>query len=120
MVFGEAEFAELKTETFQFPKCFYTGVNMTLFSEVSISIMCRKHHRYPVVSCVMRQLFIASATYIFHNFEFSCRIFIGQTLSGLPRATKKDIGWLTKNRGDFSSAGLSLTFQTTQYSQSQL
>jgi hypothetical protein len=64
---------------------------MALFFEVAISVMCRKHHGDLVVSCVMRQLFIAFATYIFHILICSCRTFNGQALSGLPRATKREI-----------------------------
>lgn len=59
------------------------------------TIFSWKHHSHPIVSCVTHQLFIASATYIFHNFCFSCRTFIGHTLDGVPRATKKRaVDWL--------------------------
>ena len=68
MVFGEAEFAELKAKAFQVMERLDTGVDVALFSEVAVSVVCRNHHGYPVVSCVMRQLFIASANYIFHIF----------------------------------------------------
>ena len=91
MVFGEAEFAELKPKAFQVMERLDTGVNVALFSEVSVSVVCWKHHGYPVVSCVSRWLFIASAIYIFHKVFFSCRVLKGQAES-LPHATKKEYG----------------------------
>jgi len=107
MVFGKTKFAELKPKTFQVMERLDTGINVALFSEVAVSVVCGKHHGYPVVSCVMRWLFIASAIYIFHIFYVSCRTFIGQILSGLPRATKKEYGLAgEKQRCSFSSAGL--------------
>jgi hypothetical protein len=45
------------------------GIDVALFSEVSVSVMSGKHHGDPVVSCVMHWLFIASATYIIHSFR---------------------------------------------------
>ena len=67
VVFGEAEFAKLKTKAFQIPERLGTDIDVALFSEVSVSFMCWKHHGYPVVSCVDRWLFIATAIYIFHT-----------------------------------------------------
>ena len=67
MVFSEAEFTELKTKTFQVSKRLNAGVYVALFSKISVSIMGGKHHRHPVVSCVSRWLFIATAMYIFHT-----------------------------------------------------
>ena len=66
MVFGEAEFAELKTKAFQVPERLSAGVDVALFSEVPVSVVRGKHHGDPVVSCVSRWLFIATAIYIFH------------------------------------------------------
>jgi hypothetical protein len=54
----------------------------------------------------MRWLFIASATYIFHIMNFSCRTFIGQAYC-LSRATKKRYVLTGKKRCGFPSAGLS-------------
>ena len=70
VVFGEAEFAECKAKAFQVPERLETGVDVALFSEVSVSFMCWKHHGDPVVSCVMCWLFIASAIFNFHSNEF--------------------------------------------------
>ena len=78
MVFSEAEFAELKAKSFEVSERLDTGIDVTLFPEITVPVVCRKHHSYPIVSCVMRQLFIASAIYIFHRIFFSCRTFIGQ------------------------------------------
>ena len=88
MVFSEAEFAELKTKTFQISKRLNAGVYVALFSKISVSIMGGKHHRQPVVSCVNRWLFIATAMYMFHTKFSPVAPSIGQAKC-LPRATKK-------------------------------
>ena len=66
VVFAKAKFAILKTKVFQVVECLGAGVDVALFSEVSVSFMRRKHHGHPVVSCVSRWLFIASAVFYFH------------------------------------------------------
>ena len=88
MVFSEAEFDELKTKTFQVSKRLNAGVYVALFSKISVSIMGEKHHRHPVVSCVSRWLFIATAIYIFHT-TFSPIAPSIEQAKCLPRATKK-------------------------------
>ena len=85
---SETELPKLESERFEFTESLGAGVDVGLFSETVVSTFGVKFHGYPVVSCVMRWLFIASATYIFHIVFFSCRTFIGQADS-LPRATKK-------------------------------
>ena len=69
MIFGEAKVTELKPKAFQVMERLNTSVDMALFSEVPISVVCGKHHGDPVVSCVSRWLFIATATYIIHSFR---------------------------------------------------
>ncbi len=86
--FSKTELAELESEWFEFTKPFSAGVDMGLFSEAVVSALGVKLHCYPVVSCVMHQLFIASATYIFHTFLCSCRTVYGAGKC-LPRATKE-------------------------------
>ena len=100
MVFSKAEFAELKTKTFQVSKRLNAGVYVALFSKISVSIMGGKHHRYPVVSCVSRWLFIATAMYIFHTKFSPVAPSIGQAKC-LPRATKKVLFDRRKKRCDF-------------------
>ena len=89
MISSETEIAELKSKTFQILECPSTGINMGLFPEAVESTFGCKHHSHPVVPCVASWFFIASATYNIHIFVFSCRVFIGQVLSGLPHATEK-------------------------------
>ena len=89
MVPGESEVAELKPEAFQIVERLSAGVNMILFSETFISFLGDKHHCHPVIAGVTRNLFRAIAIYNFHIVCFSCRTFIGHTLSGVPRATEK-------------------------------
>jgi len=96
--FSKTELAELESEWFEFTKPFSAGVDVGLFSETVVSTFGVELHGYPVVSCVMRWLFIASATYIFHSFCFSCRAFIGHTLSGVPHATKRRYGLIGEKR----------------------
>jgi len=97
MVFSEAEFAELKTKTFQIPKRLNAGIYVSLFSKISVSIMGGKHHCHPVVSCVSRWLFIATAIYIFHT-KFSPVAPSRGQAKCLPRATKNKYGLIGEKR----------------------
>ena len=97
MVFSEAEFAELKTKTFQVSKRLNAGVYVALFSKISVSIMGGKHHRHPVVSCVSRWLFIATAIYIFYT-KFSSIAPSIEQAKCLPRATKNKYGLIEEKR----------------------
>ena len=112
---SEAKLTELEPERFEFTESFNAAVDVGLLSETVVSTLGAKLNRNPVVACVMRQLFIASNTYIFHIFLSSCRTNqrAGECLS---RATKKEYGLIGEKR----NAGLTLSLQTTQYSQSQL
>ncbi len=103
---SKTKLAELESKWFEFTKPFGAGVDVRLFPETIVSILGVEFHGYPVVSCVMRWLFIASATYIFHIMNFSCRTFIGQAYC-LSRATKKRYVLTGKKRCGFPSAGLS-------------
>ena len=109
VVFSEAEFTELKAEALQVSERLDTSIDVTLFSEISVSFVCGKHHGHPIISGVTRNLFRAIATYNFHNFCISCRT-NQRAGKDLPRATK-EYGFLEKNRCGFSSAGLSLRFR---------
>jgi len=100
MVLSEAEFTELKTKTFQVPKRLSAGVDVALFSKISVSIMGGKHHNHPVVSCVSRWLFIATAIYIFHTKFSPVAPSIGQAKC-LPRATKEKSVDLLKRDATF-------------------
>ena len=86
MVFSKAEFAELKTKTFQVPKRLNAGVYVALFSKISVSVVGGKHHCQPVITGVTRNLFRATAIYNIHNrFFLSHQYRAGRCL---PRATK--------------------------------
>ena len=85
---SKTKLAELKSKPFEFAKSLGAGIDVGLFSETVVPAFGVKLHRDPVVACVMRWLFIASATYNFHIFDFSCRTITGHTLSGVLRATK--------------------------------
>ena len=88
VVFGEAEFAELKAKTFQVPERLDTGIDVALFTEISVSFMCRKHHRHPVIAGVTRNLFRATAICIFQNFFTFLSHLLRVHPSGVPRATR--------------------------------
>ena len=45
-----------------------TYVDVDLFSKTVISVVGDEHHRYPIVACVTRNLFRATATYNIHEF----------------------------------------------------
>ncbi len=80
MVFSEAEFAELESKAFQVVECLDASIDMALFSEVPISVMCGKHHSYPVVSSVMYWLFMATAIYNIHRLFFPVAPFKGRRM----------------------------------------
>ena len=75
---AKTEVAEFKPEAFKIPERLGAGVDMRLFFKTVVVAFGLKHHGDPVVSCVSRWLFIASATYITHLNIFSCRTFRGQ------------------------------------------
>jgi len=116
---AEAKVAEFKSKSFKIPERLGAGVDMRLFFETVIVAFGFKHHGHPVVSCVNRLLFMATAIYILHIVFCSCRVLIGQARAC--RTRQKRV-WFDgrKKRCDFSSAGLTLMLQTARYSQSQL
>ena len=118
MVFSEAEFAELKAKAFQVVECLGAGVDVALFSEVSVSVMCGEHHGDPVVSCVSRWLFIATAIYIFHTIFAPVAPVIGQADACRVRQKEKLVDFL-KRDATFHLRVITAV-QTAQYSQSQL
>jgi len=78
MVQGKAEVAELKPEAFEFMERLDADVDVDLFSKTIISVMGDKHHGHPVIAGVTRNLFRATAIYIYHTNFFSCRVLEGQ------------------------------------------
>ena len=64
MISSKTEVSELESKPFEFTKSLGTGIDMGLFSKTVIPAFGVKLHHDPVVSCVMRWLFIASATFI--------------------------------------------------------
>ena len=94
-------------------------VDVDLLSKTVVSVVGDEHHGHPVIAGVTRNLFRATANYILHK-DFSP---VASVKGGrMPAARDKIVYCLTgeKRRCDFSSAGLTLSLQTTQYSQSQL
>jgi len=73
----KAEVAEFKPESFEIPERLGAGVNLRLFFKTIVVAFGLEHHGHPVVSCVMRWLFMATAIYILHGFV-SCRASVGQ------------------------------------------
>ena len=67
---AEAEVAEFKPESFEIPKRLGAGIDMRLPLEAVVVAFGFEHHGDPVVSCVSRWLFIASAIFILHSNEF--------------------------------------------------
>ena len=119
MVECETEITKLKTETFQVMERLDADVDIDLFSKTVVSVMGDKHHGHPVIAGVTRNLFRATANYIFHKDFFSCRTFIGQANACRVRQ-KRDMLYLEKKEMRLFICGSFTSFQTTQYSQSQL
>lgn len=74
---AKTEVAEFKPEAFEIPERLGAGVDMGLLLEAVVVAFGLEHHGDPVVSCVMRWLFMALAIYILHGFV-SCRAFVGR------------------------------------------
>jgi hypothetical protein len=120
MVKGKAEVAELKPEAFEVMERLGADVNVDLFSKTVVSVVGDEHHGHPVIASVTRNLFRATANYIFHNNFFSCRTFRGQANACRVRQ-KRHIVCLEKKIGmRLFICGSFTLFQTTQYFQSQL
>jgi hypothetical protein len=67
---AETEVAEFKSESFKIQERLGAGIDMRLFFETVVVAFCFKHHGHPVVSCVYRWLFMATANYINHSVFF--------------------------------------------------
>ncbi len=78
MVEGKTEFPKLKTESFQVIERLEKDVDIDLFSKTVIPVVGDEHHGHPVITGVTRNLFRATANYIYHTHFFSCRTFRGQ------------------------------------------
>ena len=66
MTSAKTEVAEFKPEAFKIPERLSAGIDMRLFFKTVVVAFSLKHHGDPVVSCVSRWLFIASAVFNFH------------------------------------------------------
>ncbi len=95
---AKTKVAKFKSETFKIPERLGAGVDMRLFFETVVVAFGLEHHSDPVVSCVIRWLFMAPAIYILHIFFVSCRAFIVHTQGGVPRATRKRYGLVGEKR----------------------
>jgi hypothetical protein len=67
MIECEAEITELKTKSFQIPECLNADVDVDLLSKTLVSVVGDEHHGHPVVTGVTRNLFRATAHYIYHT-----------------------------------------------------
>jgi hypothetical protein len=104
MVECKTEFSKLKTELFQVVERLKQNVDVDLFSKTVIPVVGDEHHGHPVIASVTRNLFRATANYIFHIEIFSCRTFRGQ--ANACRVRQKKISFVWRKKGcDFSSAG---------------
>jgi hypothetical protein len=86
MIASKTKILEFKTKSPHFIKSSHTGVDVRLLPETAMPVLGDKNHGHPVISGVTRNLFRATATYIFQNYS-SCRANKVQARSGLPRAT---------------------------------
>ena len=68
VVHGETEVAEFELEAFEFMERLDTDVDIDLFSKTIVSVVSDEHHRHPVIACVTRNLFRATAIYNIHEF----------------------------------------------------
>ena len=67
MIASKTKILEFKTKFFEFIKPLDAGVDVRLLPETVIPVLSDKNHRHPVISGVTRNLFRATATYIFQN-----------------------------------------------------
>jgi hypothetical protein len=101
---AKAEVAEFKPESFKIPERFNTRVDMRLFFETVVVAFGFKHHSHPIVSCVNRWLFMATAHYTYHIIFCSCRTFRGQANACRVRQ-KRDMLCLEKKEMRFFIRG---------------
>ena len=118
MVECKTEFSKLKTESFQVVECLEKDVDIDLFSKTVIPVVGDEHHSHPVIASVTRNLFRATANYIFHTNIFSCRTFRGQ--ANACRVRQKQILLVWRKKDATFHLRVITAVQTTQYSQSQL
>jgi len=72
---AKAKVTEFKSEVLKIPERLGAGVDMRLSLEAVVVAFGFKHHGDPVVSCVMRWLFMAFAIYILHGFCILSRLY---------------------------------------------
>jgi hypothetical protein len=77
-----------------------------------------EHHGHPVIASVTRNLFRATANYIFHNEFFPVAPLEGRRTPAA--CDKKQISFVWRKRDATFHLRVITTVQTTQYSQSQL
>jgi len=97
MVESKTEFPKLKTESLQVVERLEKDVDIDLFSKTVIPVVGDEHHGHPVIASVTRNLFRATANYIFHIEIFSCRTFIGQANACRVRQKKISFVWRKKD-----------------------
>lgn len=118
MVECKTEFPKLKTESLQVVEGLKQDVDIDLFSKAVISVVGDEHHGHPVIASVTRNLFRATANYIYHTNFFSCRTFRGQ--ANACRVRQKQISFVWRKKDATFHLRVITAVQTTQYSQSQL
>ena len=96
MIHSKTEVTKLKPKAFQVVECLNASVNVELRSEATISVVGDKHHSHPIIACVTRNLFRATAIYNIHNFCISCRVF--EVQANACRTRQKKILFIWRKR----------------------
>ena len=92
VVFTIAKFAVFKPKVFQVVERLGAGIDMALFSEVSLSVVGGKHHGHPVVAgIIIRKLFRVTARYFgLHKYFTPVTLQRGQA-DACPLAIKNNV-----------------------------
>lgn len=120
MIQSEIEITKFEPKSFKFMKRFNTSVNVNLFSKTIISVMDDKHHGYPVISGVTRNLFRATVIFIYQNFSLSCRTIYRTDLWSAACDKKSMALWEKKKRDVTFHPRVFTGVQITWNSQPQL
>ena len=96
VVEGEAEVAELEPEAFQVKERLDAEVDVDLLSKTVVSVVGDEHHRHPVIAGVTRNLFRATAIYIYHIVFCSCRVREGRANARRTRQNRVWFCWRKK------------------------
>jgi len=88
MTSSESKITKFKSKPFEISKCLGASIDMRLLLKTVVITFGFKHHGHPIVPCVMRWLFKASAIFYFHSNKFLLS-HLYRAGESLPRATKR-------------------------------